>query len=120
LPKPAATSGWWQDRAPATVSYADAGVRWTGEDGAWTWSADLSGRYLLAGHDPHYQAAFVVAPTATFDVVGLPLDRFSTRAGLTLVYRAGSGAQWYLRGAADRGASGTRNAGLTAGVRWAW
>lgn len=101
-----------------TVRYGEAGVRWTGEAGAWTWVADLSGRWL-SGRDLRYTGAFVVAPDATFDVVGLPLDRFAARGGLTLVYRAGNGAQWYLRGAADHAAS-SRNASLTAGVRVAW
>lgn len=102
-----------------TVSYGEAGLRWDGAAGAWTWSADLSGRWLLAGRDPSYRAAFVVAPGASFDVVGLPLDRFAARGGLTLVYRAANGVQWYLRGAADHAAS-SRNASLTAGVRMAW
>lgn len=103
-----------------SVSYGEAGVRWNGEAGAWAWSADLSGRWLLAGREPRYRAAFVVAPTAMFDVVGLPLDRFAARGGLTLSYRPGDGVQWYVRGAADRAASGARNASLAAGVRMVW
>lgn len=101
------------------LPWAEVGLRWNAEAGAWEWSADLSGRWLLAGVDPAYRAAFVAAPQAGFDVVGLPLDRFAVRGGLTVTYRPTERVLWYVRGAAES-ASGSRNGSVSAGVRVAW
>lgn len=104
----------------AMLRFADVGLRFDQQIGAWTFGLDGQYRRLFGTPDLGYSAAFAGAPTDTFRINGLPFGRDAFRVGARALYRLRDGVMLFGTVGAEQGASQGRNGYANVGLKVAF
>ncbi|WPU55900.1 S8 family serine peptidase [Stenotrophomonas acidaminiphila] len=102
----------------ANVTFADVGVRFRQEQGAWSFDSLLAYRNVFDGRNTDFTAWFTGLQDAKFTVAGQPVSADAVRAAFGVGYKVSPSLMLYGNAGAERGAGNSSNVTANAGVRW--
>ena len=104
------------DKVSAT--FADAGIRFRQQQGAWTFDSLLAYRNVFSGRNTDFAAWFTGLQDAKFTVAGEPISAEAGRASFGVGYNLSTNVMFYGNAGAERGAGNASNVNASVGVRW--